>query len=335
MSTLAQHLDDIVRKAILHTAPAAALVVYDIRSPLALALYTGYRTALSNAIFLNFDEASAAGVLAALDLLPRDSLVVLVQSTRFDMGDFRFRLELFRRGMRVIEHPHLARPRDDVEAAIYMDALAYDPGYYRTLGASLKARIDGAERICLRSSLGALDYAGPFESARLNVGDYTGMQNVGGQFPIGEVFTEPVALEAVNGVAALYAFGAEDFSVTFVEPAFALHIEAGRVVGATGAPAAFHTILAEIAAVEGQVWVRELGFGLNPAFSRSRRVHDVSAYERTCGVHLSLGAKHPVYPKAGFSKRHTRFHVDVFCETDAVTIDDTVVYAGERYCLPG
>jgi hypothetical protein len=314
MSTLAQHLDDIVRKAILHTAPAAALVVYDLRSPLALALYTGYRTALSKAIFLNFDEASAAGVLAALDLLPRDSLVVLVQSTRFDMGDFRFRLELFRRGMRVIEHPHLARPRDDVEAAIYMDALAYDPVYYRTLGASLKVRIDGAERICLRSSLGALDYAGPFESARLNVGDYTGMPNVGGQFPIGEVFTEPVALEAVNGVAALYAFGAEDFSVTFVEPAFAL---------------------AEITAVEGQVWVRELGFGLNPAFSRSRRVHDVSAYERTCGVHLSLGAKHPVYPKAGFSKRHTRFHVDVFCETDAVTIDDTVVYAGERYCLPG
>lgn len=331
---LAHHLDQIVRHAIRHTAPTPALVVYDLRSPLARALHEGYRSALPHASFVDFDQVEAAGVLTTLDRLPKDSLVVLVQSTRFEMGDFRFRLELFRRGMRVIEHPHLARPRNDAEAALYVDALAYDPAYYRTLGSALKARIDVAARVSLRSSLGVLDYAGPFEPARLNVGDYTGLPNIGGQFPIGEVFTEPVVLTGVNGVAALYAYGAEDFSVAFVEPAFALQIEAGRVVGAPGAPAAFHAILAEIAALEGEVWVRELGFGLNPAFSRARPVHDVSIYERVCGVHLSLGAKHPVYPKAGFSKRHARFHVDVFCETDAVLLDDTVVYAQDRYTLP-
>ena len=42
-------------------------------------------------------------------------------------------------------------------------------------------------------------FGSAFESAKLNVGDYSEMQNIGGQFPIGEVFTEARDLEAVNG----------------------------------------------------------------------------------------------------------------------------------------
>ena len=332
---LVQNLDDLVTHALGHAPPTPALVLHDGGSPLARLLADGYRAALPHAAVLDIDALGAAAAMAAASALPAGSLVVLVESTRFDVAEVaggRLRLELFRRGLHVIEHPHVGRV-PEAELPVYIDALAYDPSYLRPLGAALKARIDRAARIEVRSPLGDLRYDGPFEAARLNVGDYTGMNNVGGQFPIGEVFTEPVALDGVNGVVTIGAFGAGDFSVSFPEPPFALQILRGRVVGAEGAPPAMRQILAEIAATEGEVWVRELGFGLNRAMTRARRLHDVSAYERMCGVHLSLGAKHAVYPKPGFERKKTRFHVDVFAWADRVEIDGAVVYADEAYTL--
>lgn len=332
---LARNLADVVGKAFRHAAPTPALVLHDRASPLARLLAAGYRAAVPHARALDFDTVGASGAMAAVAELPPGALVVLVESTRFDVSEVpggRLRLELFRRGLHVIEHPHVGRIADD-ELAVYVDALAYDPDYLRPLGAALKARIDAAAEIRVITPLGELRYDGPFESARLNVGDYAGMANVGGQFPIGEVFTEPARLEAVNGTLAIGAFGAGDFSVTFPERPFALHVRDGRVVGEDGAPPEMRAILAEIAAYEGEVWVRELGFGLNRAFTRTRRVHDVSAYERMCGVHLSLGAKHAVYPKHGFERKKTKFHVDVFAWADRVEIDGAVVYTDEAYRL--
>lgn len=325
LATLVRNLDAIVRDAFGHSAPTPALIVHDGRSALARLLTEGYRAALPHARAVDFDTATIADVMAAIDAMPPGALVVLVESTRFDMGDFRFRLELFRRGLAVIEHPHVGRMADH-ELATYVDALAYDAAYYRGTGAALKSRLDPAARVQVVTRLGSLVYRGPFEDTKRNVGDYTGMPNLGGQFPIGEVFTEPVDLDGVNGTVAIASFGAEDFSVTFLDTPFPLHVERGRVIGAPGAPAAFHAILEAIAAAEGEVWVRELGFGLNRAMTPARRVRDVSTYERMCGVHLSLGAKHAVYPKPGFNKRKTRFHVDVFCATDRVEIDGATVF---------
>lgn len=329
---LHENLADVVHKALGHAAPRPALLVADRRSALARRLGDAYRHVLPHARFVDFDAEEAAGLMVILDTLPSGSLVVLVQSTRFDMGDFRFRLELFRRGLHVIEHPHLGRMADD-EQDIYIDALAYDPDYYRGLGASLKAKIDVARQIRVLSPRGVLDYAGPFEDTKRNVGDYTGFTNTGGQFPIGEVFTEPVDLETVHGQIGIAAFGAEDFSVTFLDRPFALVVARGRVVAAPDAPEAFQRILAAITEEEGQVWLRELGFGLNRALTATRRVRDVGTYERMCGVHLSLGAKHAVYPKAGFNKRRTRFHVDVFCDTERVEIDSELVYEQGAYVV--
>jgi len=45
-------------------------------------------------------------------------------------------------------------------------------------------------------------FAAGLEPAKLNIGDYGGLKNVGGQYPIGEVFTESRDLEAVNGRVA-------------------------------------------------------------------------------------------------------------------------------------
>jgi len=330
---VAQNVAGVVAHALRHAPPTPALVLHDRASPLARLLAEGYRAALPHAGVLDVDALGTAAAVAAAVALPAGSLVVLVESTRFDVAEVaggRLRLELFRRGLHVIEHPHVGRV-PEAELPVYVDALAYDPGQLRPLGAALKARIDRAARIELRSALGVLRYDGPFEAARLNVGDYAGMAHVGGQFPIGEVFTEPVDLEGVHGTVAIGAFGAADFSVRFPEPPFALQIARGRVVGAVGAPPEVGEILAEIAAHEGEVWVRELGFGLNRAMTRARRLHDVSAYERMCGVHLSLGAKHAVYPKAGFERKKTKFHVDVFAWADRVEIDGAVVYEGDAY----
>jgi hypothetical protein len=47
-----------------------------------------------------------------------------------------------------------------------------------------------------------------------------------------------------------------------------------------------------------------------------------------------LGAKHAVYPKAGFHKRDVHFHVDVFADVSRVEIDGTRVFDGESYVLP-
>ena len=77
---------------------------------------------------------------------------------------------------------------------------------------------------------------------------------------------------------------------------------------------------------EGEVWLRELGFGMNRALSRERRVNDVGAFERVCGVHLSLGARHGAYKKGHLPHREVRYHVDTFVVTSRVWLDERVVF---------
>ena len=152
------------------------------------------------------------------------------------------------------------------------------------------------------------------------------MKNVGGQFPIGEVFTEARDLESVNGRVRVFAFGDTSFAVNKPEKPITLTVKKGRVTDAADPTSEFEQVLANIRADEGQVWLRELGFGMNRAFTPERIVSDVGTYERMCGVHLSLGAKHSVYKKPNFTRSAARHHVDVFVVTESVTLDDTVVY---------
>jgi len=72
--------------------------------------------------------------------------------------------------------------------------------------------------------------------------------------------------------------------------------------------------------------VREFGLGMNRAFTQERTVSDVGAFERMCGVHLSLGSKHVVYNKPDIKKKHARQHVDVFVLTESVTLDGDEIF---------
>lgn len=330
-ATAQQNLRDILAIAICHTDASAAVVVYDTRCALADTLTQAYRGCLPLAQFIDFDTHTPQQVMDTLATLSTGDLAVLVQSTNFRLEAFRLRVELFKRGLKVIEHPHLARMPGE-QASHYIESLAYDPAYYRGVGQALKARIDGARRAVLDSGGERLVFDSPLEPAKLNVGDYSELNNVGGQFPIGEVFTEARDLEAVNGKVRIFVFGDTAFRVNRPERPITLVIEKGRVSAALDSTPAFDDVLARIRADEGEVWLRELGFGMNRAFSAHRRVDDIGTYERMCGIHLSLGAKHGVYAKPQIRRTTARYHIDVFAVTEAVWLDDVQVYRDGRWC---
>ncbi|WP_296000982.1 hypothetical protein [Rugamonas sp.] len=325
LDAAARHVGDLLAMAIGHTPAHGALIVYDTRCALNLALTAAYRRAVPGATFVDFDAVTPEQVLAAFASMAADDLVVLIQSTSFRLEAFRIRIELFKRGLKVIEHVHLSRMPGE-QGLHYIASLAYDPAYYRGVGHALKARIDGARSGVVDSGGERLVFASPFELAKLNIGDYSGMNNIGGQFPLGEVFTEARDLEAVNGRVRIFVFGDTAFMVNRPATPITLIVERGRVVGADDATPEFDNMLAIIRAHEGEVWLRELGFGMNRAFSRERLVDDIGTYERMCGIHLSLGAKHGVYQKPQFKRKDARYHVDVFAVTEAVYLDDEQVY---------
>ena len=329
----ASHLRDILSIVVEHGPAHGALVVFDTRCDLARALTEGYRRNMPNATFVDFDTVGPDEVLSAFRQMKASSLVVLVQSTNFRLEAFRIRVELFKLGLKVIEHVHLSR-MPGAQGEHYIESLAYDPAYYRGTGRALKALIDKAGSGTVYSgSANPLVFASPFESAKLNIGDYSEMNNVGGQFPIGEVFTEAQDLEAVNGEVRVHVFGDTAYMVNRPAVPVTLVIERGRVTGTRDATPEFGQVLEMIRADEGEVWVRELGFGMNRAFTIDRRVNDIGTYERMCGIHLSLGAKHGVYPKPGFKRKDARYHIDIFAVTEAVYLDDQQVYQDGQWVV--
>ena len=64
-----------------------------------------------------------------------------------------------------------------------------------------------------------------------------------------------------------------------------------------------------IRADEDEVWLRELGFGMNRAFTKDRRVCDIGTYK-----------------KPQIRRNDAWHHVDVFAITELVYLDDTIVY---------
>lgn len=321
----ARHLGDVIGIAIEYTPQQQAVVVSDARCPLAATLTAAYRSCLPGALFIDFDSVAPAQILSTLTALKPGDLVVLVQSSSFRLDAYRLRVELFKLSLKVIEHAHLGR-MPGAESLCYIDGLAYDPAYYRVIGPALKQRIDAANSAVVDSGGALLRFDSPLESAKINIGDYRDMHNVGGQFPIGEVFTEAQNLEAVHGRVRIFVFGDTEFCVNKPAQPITLVIEAGRVIEVIDSTPEFDAVLALIRAAEGEIWLRELGFGMNRAFSRDQLVRDIGTYERMCGIHLSLGAKHGVYNKPGFKRRDTRFHVDVFAVTEAVFLDNEQVY---------
>ena len=327
-----KNVRDLLSIALDYAPPHAALVVYDTDCELSVMLAEAYRRALPDARLIDFDTVLPDDVLAAFATLAPSDLVVLIQASSFRLEAYRIRIELFKRNLKVIEHVHLSR-MVGAQAHYYIEALAYDPAYYRGVGLALKERIDRAGSARLDSGGAQLVFGGPLEQAKLNIGDYTGMKNIGGQFPIGEVFTEAQDLETVNGRVRIFVFGDIAFMVNRPSQPITLVVERGRVTEVIDTTPEFDAVLGLIRAAEGEVWLREFGFGMNRALSPTQMVDDIGTFERMCGIHLSLGAKHGVYQKPQFKRKDARFHVDVFAVTIGVYLDDQPVYRDGAWLL--
>ncbi len=323
--TAEKNVRDILSIAVEYSDKQNAVVIFDAQCELAAILTDAYRRCIPKAKFIDFDKSSPQIVIEIFESLQSSDLVVLIQSTSFRLETFRIRINLFNRSLKVIEHPHLANIRGK-EMSYYIDSLAYDPEYYRGTGSALKKLIDRARTGVINSRGAELVFASGFEPAKLNVGDYRQMKNVGGQFPIGEVFTEAKDLEMVNGRARIFAFGDTSFMLNKPAKPIKLGISKGRVTDVNGSTPEFDRVLANIRADEGEIWVRELGFGMNRAFTQERSVSDIGSYERMCGTHLSLGAKHALYKKPRFTRTTALHHVDVFMITESVTLDGKPIY---------
>lgn len=322
-----KNLRDTVTLALEYTPEDAALVLFDEEDALTRLLVEAYRAVLPTAEFLKVADTTGDDIRAKFKAMPQGSLVILVQSTNFRLNEFRFRLEIFACGLKTIEHIHLNR-MSEAQWPTYLESLAYDPQYFRPLGHALKQRLDVSKKITVTCGDSTLVYDSAMEDAKLNVGDYSGMTNVGGTFPIGEVFTESKDLSKTNGDLLVYGFAGMDHLVQLHDP-FPATIREG-IFSAPHAPQAFQDILAMIRLQE-RVLAREIGFGLNPAMGRVRMVNDITAYERMTGLHLSLGEKHGIYKKPGLEPGKTRYHVDIFVAADQIKVDDEVVFEGGRY----
>src|SRR4051812_22238675 len=130
-----RHIRDILLFAFEYSVSQAAVVVFDTRCELAVVLTQAYRSCLPSATFIDFDSLPPEAILAAFEPLRPKDLVVLIQSTNFRLEAFRIRVELFKRSLKVIEHPHLSRMQGE-DASLYVESLAYDPDYYRGIGSA-------------------------------------------------------------------------------------------------------------------------------------------------------------------------------------------------------
>ena len=328
-----QHLGDVLRDVFKHDDSHTALVIYDLDSPLSIILTEAYRRALPKGKFIAFHETDTEVILSEIDALKAGDFVALVQSTSFRLSAFRIRIELFKNKIKVAEHPHLVRMVEAYEVTNYVNALAYDKSYFHHTGHSLKALINNAKSAVVHSGKEKLIYPVGFEDAKINIGDYSEMKNVGGQFPIGEVFTESTELTAVNGRTNIIAFGDTNYKVNIPPHPITLIVEKGQIVGTENSTEEFEAVLNMIREEENVVWVRELGLGLNRAFSKTNTVSDMGTFERMCGLHLSLGAKHGIYAKEGMKRNSGKFHIDVMIDTSTFEIDKTTVFDGDKWII--
>ena len=326
-----KNVSDIVTQATEHHDQSTMLVVYDEDSEVAQILTHGYKHSFPEAMYIEFKQDDKQSVLNAFEKASKGDLVVLIQSQDFRLDEFRIRLHLFNKGIKVIEHRHLDRNTKDMYET-YIDSLAYDPEWYRGEGGKLKEILHNTDKLVVKCEGTELVVTGGLEKPKPNLGDYSEIKNIGGSFPIGEVFTEARDLHAVNGSLMIYAFADVNFNMAMHDP-FRIDIRDGLVVGwGDNTPQAFMDVIEKIHTNEKAI-IRELGFGMNRGITREQPLADITAFERILGLHVSLGEKHTVYKKEGITAKKTRFHVDLFVDAQEIISNDITIYKDGQYLL--
>jgi aminopeptidase len=323
-----QNVRDTVTIALEHNPSThRALVIYDTENGLTRIITEAYRNVLPGAQFVDFNTHTKEEIIGLFGALSPRDLVVLIQSTDFRLNEFRIRIQLFQRKLKVIDHLHLYRNTPD-SWETYINALAYDTEWYRGVGRRLKEKLEHTHTLRICGDGAELVVTGGLEIPKVNIGDYTGMENIGGTFPIGEVFTEACDLSKMNGSLMVYAYADTSFHTAMYEP-FRITIKDGILTSwDESTPESFTHIVSQVLTNE-RALIREIGFGLNRAITRERYLKDITAFERIFGLHFSLGEKHTVYKKQGITPDKTRFHVDIFPVVTQVFADDELIFEND------
>ena len=309
------------------------VLVYDRQSKLAELLADAYMGNMPEAQHINFDETDPKEIQSTLLGLPEGATVILVQSKNFRLDNFRIRLNLFNQGVGCLEHTHLHYIYED-QYDTYLEALRFRGGYYKALGAWLKEKLDACEELKIISKDGSELAFGPMEDAKVNHGLFAEQKNRGGGAMTGEVFSEARDFSTVNGEMSIYCYPGEDLRINHCEP-FKVKVNESYVTcDDEKCPDYFRTeILERIETNEnmGGVFMREAGFGLNPAITKEKDLADVNAFERIAGFHVSLGMKHQVYRKKFGKDKVQRYHIDIFVDVDRMEIDGETIFENEAY----
>lgn len=322
---------DILFKHIGIEKDTQVIIVYDTQIPLTEELCKSYARHLVEPVLIDFLNTEEDKIVEEIDKLRKGSLVILIQTGSFRMSKFRWRLELFHRGMKVLEHARLGHNEPE-EYQTYVDALTCDIEENTKNANHIMNIVSKAKEATFTSKDGSkLTVKGPFEDMKPNLGVYEQGQNVGGGFPVGEVFTEPVDLEAFNGTLSIGAYPSMDHKVVICEP-FQVQVNNGYLSYDDSAPEEFKELmkLIETENEHGKIPLREIGFGLNKHVGFDKPLSETSAFERQRGLHFSLGMKHNIYRKKVPKTINQRYHIDIYIDVKTMAADGEVFY-DERY----
>lgn len=347
VDTGTKHIERILQKSIQFDVRVnKLLVLYDKQCLLSELLALCYQNATlkiekcNTPILMDFDQCNTEDIKSFINNeLNAGDLVVLIQTGAFYLNEYRIRLELFERNLKTVEHVHLGLISFD-QYQTYVDMLAFDHTAKNggQLARQLKHLIENSKQFVVHSGTkgerATLFYETSMEPVLLNLGDYSEMRNVGGTFPVGEVFTEPKDLSAISGEVMVFGFPNIERRVEIHEIPFRLGIEKGIVTNiAPDAPESFKQVFNIIKENEEEVIVREFGIGLNEGAGKYKPLNDVTAFERQKGLHLSLGKKHTVYKKPDLKKKRTRFHIDIFLDVESIEADGHKLFHNDQFLI--
>ncbi len=315
------------------------ILVYDTDSKLAKMIWEAYARNLKDlknidSEIIIFNEISKEELKEKLTSLKPNSTVILVQSTNFRLEDFRIRMTLHKAWVGCLEHNHLVYIKDE-EIENYIDAIEYKTPYYEELSNKLKQISDNADTLKIISkNWNILEFKGWFEDMKQNTGNYEG-KNKGGSFPIWENFTEIKDFSLANWKVAIRAYPDTKMLVHFLDELFVLEVKESKIVSwSENTPEIFVEILEKIRENEDwEIYLRELGFGLNNWITWYKKLSDVNAFERIAGFHMSLWKKHWIYRKKFSRKVTQRFHIDIFSDTDKIYFDDKLIFEKQAFVI--
>ena len=337
---LERNLSDILTRQFGLTDESGVMVIYDTQSPLSNITTQVYRNLLKGRArvhFVDFDATPHEEILKQIEahLVPGD-VVALVQSFSFRVSVYRWRLELFDRKLKVLEHMRLSYMSED-QFMTYAKSLRDESSWLQPTAEKLRDLFTKTNHIKVECTGGSiLTYKSKMEKPVVNDGDYSKMKNVGGGYPIGEIFSEPIDLSTTNGQVEVYAYPGEDHKMRFTPKPFIIKIKDGCVEDGDF-PSEFQPLMNMMRKEnpDGTIPVREFGLGLNRNITPQHVLTEASAFERIAGLHLSLGWKHGAYLKK-FKKQKElvqRYHVDIYPSTKRIWLNDTLIFENGQFVI--